>query len=182
MLFMDPVWDWFSFYMRTVQSQTGTKITRVGSAVPCKRIKRNVWRAIRTHTGLSSSRSHIITPLFSVYKPMKICSSFGCKFDVNPNNNNTAWVSVHFWIIFVTRLKHKFEGEIWHIIVSSTFSAYLRADSHASFTFRQQIPLSMNFRGGSSANHWFNTFYMCGWFVDLHRTIFVVPKTQLHVA
>ena len=63
------------FYM--VQSQTGTKITRVGSAtdtksdrskfifspVPCKRVKRNVWRLIRTHTGLSSFRSHVITSL-----------------------------------------------------------------------------------------------------------------------
>ena len=64
------------FYRRTVQSQTGTKITRVGSAtdtksdrskftfrpVPCKRMKRNVWRLIRTHTGLSSFQSHVITP------------------------------------------------------------------------------------------------------------------------
>ena len=73
MLFMDPVWDSFPFCMRrprTVQSQTGTKITRVRSAtdtnsdrsefvfrpVPSKRMKRNVWRAIRTHTGLSSVR------------------------------------------------------------------------------------------------------------------------------
>ena len=77
MLFMDPVWDLFPFYMGTVQSRTGTKITRVGSAtdtksdrsefvfrpVPCKRMKRNVWRAIRTHTGPSSSQSHVITPL-----------------------------------------------------------------------------------------------------------------------
>ena len=45
------------------------KVTRVGSAtdtksgrseftfrlVPCKHMKRNVWRAIQTHTGLSSS-------------------------------------------------------------------------------------------------------------------------------
>ena len=76
MPFMDPVWDLFPFYMRTVQSQTGTKVTRVGSAtdtksgwsefifrpVPCKRMKRNVWRPIWTHTGLSSSRSHVITP------------------------------------------------------------------------------------------------------------------------
>ena len=30
--------------------------------VPCKRMKRNVWRAIRTHTGPSASRSHVITP------------------------------------------------------------------------------------------------------------------------
>ena len=54
MLFMDLVKDSFPFYMRTVQSQTGTKVTRVGSAtdtqsgrsefifrpVPCKRIKK----------------------------------------------------------------------------------------------------------------------------------------------
>ena len=76
MLFMDRVWDSFPFYMRTVQSQTGTKVTRVGSAtdtqsgrsefifrpVPCKRMKRNVWRPIWTRT-MSSSRSHVITPL-----------------------------------------------------------------------------------------------------------------------
>ena len=77
-LSMDPdVCDSFPFYMRPVQSRTGTKITRVGSAtdtksdrsefvfspVPCKHMKRNVWRAIRTHTGPSSSQSHVITPL-----------------------------------------------------------------------------------------------------------------------
>ena len=59
----------FLFYMRTVRTQTGTKVTSVGSAtemksyrsefifraVPCKRMKRNVWRPIRTPTGLSSS-------------------------------------------------------------------------------------------------------------------------------
>ena len=75
MLFMDPVWDSFPFYMRTVQSQT-PKVTRVGPAtntqsgrsefifrpVPCKRMKRNVWRPIRTRT-MSSSRSRVITPL-----------------------------------------------------------------------------------------------------------------------
>ena len=66
----------FLFYMTTVQSETGTKVTRVRSAtemksdrseftfrsVPCKRMKRNVWRPIRTHTGLSSSQSHENTP------------------------------------------------------------------------------------------------------------------------
>ena len=58
--------------MRTIQSGTGTKITRVGLTtdtksdrsefvfrpVPCKSMKRNLWRTIRTHTGSSSSRSH----------------------------------------------------------------------------------------------------------------------------
>ena len=51
---MYPVWYSIPFYMRTVQSQTGTKVTRVGSAtdtksgrsefifrpVPCKRMKK----------------------------------------------------------------------------------------------------------------------------------------------
>ena len=75
--------------MTTVQSKTGKKITRVGSAtdtktdrsefvfrpveermmpVPCKRMKRNVWRAILTHTGPSLSRSHVITPLLVAYE------------------------------------------------------------------------------------------------------------------
>ena len=59
------------FFMRTVGSQSGTKVTRVGSTtetmwdrsefifrpVPCKRMKRNVWRPIRTHAGLNTSRS-----------------------------------------------------------------------------------------------------------------------------
>ena len=63
--------------MRTLQSWTGTQITCVGSAtdtksdrsefvfrpVPCKHMKRNVWRAGRTHAGLSLSRSYVITPL-----------------------------------------------------------------------------------------------------------------------
>ena len=73
MLFMDPVWDLFPVYMRTVQSQTSTKVTRVGSAtdtksdwsefifrpVPCECMKRNVWRAIWTHTILTSSWSQL---------------------------------------------------------------------------------------------------------------------------
>ena len=63
-------------YMRTVRTQTRTRISRLGPAtetksdrsefivrpVSCKRIKRNVWRSIRTHAGLSSSRSHANTP------------------------------------------------------------------------------------------------------------------------
>ena len=80
MLFMDlfPFPSPFPFYMRTVQSQTGTKVTRVGSVTetkldwsefifrltPCKCVKRNVWRSIQTHTGLSLSWSQVITPLF----------------------------------------------------------------------------------------------------------------------
>ena len=63
-------------YMRTVQTQTGTRISSLGPAtetksdqsepivrpVPCKRTKKNVWRSIRTRAGLSSFRSHINTP------------------------------------------------------------------------------------------------------------------------
>ena len=79
MLFMDlfPFPSPFPFYMRTVQSQTGTKVTRVGSVTetkldwsefifrltPCKCVNRSVWRSIWTHTGLSLSWSHVITPL-----------------------------------------------------------------------------------------------------------------------
>ena len=87
MLFMDPDGDSFPFYTRTVYSQIVTKITRVGSAtdpksdrsefvfrpVPCKRMKRNVWRAIRTHTGPSSSRSHVITPYVFFVPPLLAC-------------------------------------------------------------------------------------------------------------
>ena len=64
------------FYMRMVQSQTGTKVTCVGSVtdtnsgqsefifrpVSCKRMKRFVWRSIRSRIGLNSSQSHVITP------------------------------------------------------------------------------------------------------------------------
>ena len=87
MLFMDPdVCDSFPFYMRPVQSRTGTKITRVGSAtdrksdrsefvfrpIPGKpRMKRNVWRAIRTHNAPSSSRSHVFTlPCSAAHDPL----------------------------------------------------------------------------------------------------------------
>ena len=77
MLFMDLFPFPFPFYMGTVPSQTGTKVTRVGSVTemkldrsefifrltPCKHMKRNVWRSIQTHTGLSLSWCHVITPL-----------------------------------------------------------------------------------------------------------------------
>ena len=63
-------------YMRTVRTQTGTRISHLGPAtetksdrsefiirpLSCKCIKENVWRSIRTHAGLSSSRSHVNTP------------------------------------------------------------------------------------------------------------------------
>ena len=76
MLFMDPVWDSFPFYMRTVQSRTVTKITRVGSAtdtrsdrsefvfrpVPCKRMKRNVCMESDTN----SYRSEFV-PVSCIY-------------------------------------------------------------------------------------------------------------------
>ena len=84
---MDPdVCDSFPFYMRPVQSRTGTKITRVGSATNTKsdrsefvfrpipgkpRMKRNVWRAIRTHNAPSSSRSHVFTlPCSAAHDPL----------------------------------------------------------------------------------------------------------------
>ena len=55
-----------SVYMRTVRTQTGTKLTRLGRwtetksdrsefvsrPVSCKRKQRNVWRPIRTHAGV----------------------------------------------------------------------------------------------------------------------------------
>ena len=64
-------------YMRTVQAQTSRRISRLGPAtetksdrfefivrpVSCKRIKRNVWRSIQTHASLSSSQSHVNSPL-----------------------------------------------------------------------------------------------------------------------
>ena len=64
MLFMDLVLVSFPFYMRTVRFQTGTKVTRVGSAtetksnrsefifrpVPFERMKRNVWRPTDTNS------------------------------------------------------------------------------------------------------------------------------------
>ena len=84
MLFMDPVWNSFPFCMRTVQSQTGTKVTHGGSAtgtkssrsefifrqVPCKRMKRNVSMDIDTN----SYRSELVpvrcyNPLTHAHSP-----------------------------------------------------------------------------------------------------------------
>ena len=80
MLFMDPVRDSFPFYKRTVQSRTGTKITRQTALSSFlgrshvnawKEMYRYIWRAIRTHTGSSSSRSLVFTPtLFSGTWPL----------------------------------------------------------------------------------------------------------------
>ena len=63
-------------YMRTVRNQTDTIISRLGPAIQTKsdrpefivrpvsrkRIKRNIWRSIRTHACLSSSRSRANIP------------------------------------------------------------------------------------------------------------------------
>ena len=63
-------------YMRLVWTQTGTRISCLGPAtkkksdrseyivklVLCKRIKRNAWRPIQIHAGLSLSRSHVNIP------------------------------------------------------------------------------------------------------------------------
>ena len=67
--------------MRRVRTQTGRRISRLGPAtetksdrsefivrpVSYKLIKRNVWRSIRTHASLSSSRSHVNTPLVELF-------------------------------------------------------------------------------------------------------------------
>lgn len=69
-----------SVYLRTVRTQTGTKLTLLGPAtekkpdrsefilrpVTCKREKRNVRRPTRTHADLSSSRSHANTSLLKI--------------------------------------------------------------------------------------------------------------------
>ena len=83
MLFMDPVWDSFPFYIRTVQSRTCAKITvadptRSQTALSSflGRSHANawkemcIWRAIRTHTGPSSSRSDVFTlPCSAAHDP-----------------------------------------------------------------------------------------------------------------
>ena len=75
--FLDPGLRFVVIYVRTELTQTGTRISRLGPAtetksdrsefivrpVSCKRIKRNIRMSIRTHAGLSSSRSHVNTPL-----------------------------------------------------------------------------------------------------------------------
>ena len=67
--------------VRTVRTQTGTRISLLGPAtetmsdrsefivrpVSCKRIKRIVWRLIRTHAGLNSSWSRVNTPLDTTF-------------------------------------------------------------------------------------------------------------------
>ena len=105
MLFM--VRDSFPFYMGSVQSRTGTEVTGFGSAtetksdrsefifrpVPCKRMKRNVQRSIRTHTGLSPSRSHVITPSDIYYGTLT-------NEDSNGNENGqTAIEKLCMWVM-----------------------------------------------------------------------------------
>lgn len=67
-------------YMRTVRNQTGTIISRLGPAIQTKsdrpefivrpvsrkRIKRIIWRSIRTHACLSSSRSRVNIPWYPI--------------------------------------------------------------------------------------------------------------------
>lgn len=86
--------------MRTVGSQSGSKVTHVGSAtetmsvrsefifrpVPCKRMKRNVWRPIRSRAGLSSSGSRESVAycdrdgICSYYINKTLCSLVNCWF------------------------------------------------------------------------------------------------------
>ena len=54
---------------RPTRSQTAlSSFLGRSKPVPCKCMKRNAWRAILTHTGPSSSRSHVITPLLVAYE------------------------------------------------------------------------------------------------------------------
>ena len=77
MLFMDAVRDSFPFYKRTVQSRTGTKITlqtALSSFLGRSHVnawkEMYIWRAIRTHTGSSSSRSRVFTlPCSAAHDP-----------------------------------------------------------------------------------------------------------------
>ena len=70
-------------YTRPVRTQSGMRISRLGLATEtksdrfefivgpasCKRIKRNVWRPIQTHAGLSSSQSGVNTPFVILVYP-----------------------------------------------------------------------------------------------------------------
>ena len=74
----EPSLRFVVIFMRPVRTQTGTRISHLSLApemksgqsefivrpVSCKHIlNRNVWRPIQTCAGLSSSRSHVNTPL-----------------------------------------------------------------------------------------------------------------------
>ena len=56
------IWEWYKLrQVREFLSPFGNQDeVRPNS---CKRIKRNVWKLLQSHAGLSSSRSHVNTPL-----------------------------------------------------------------------------------------------------------------------
>ena len=89
---MDPIWDSFPFYMRTVQSyprcqRLFTHGCRLRSSLTCRPVadetKLPVAREKKTstHTGPSSSRSHVITPN---YIRLKIPKTIPCSAAHNP--------------------------------------------------------------------------------------------------
>ena len=100
-----------------------TKVTCVGSATemksdrskfifrpfPCKRMKRNVWRPIRTHTGLSSSHSAAVVYVVSEAKnvvsvAMKKLNLPWANWYCRESKLKLPW---HFWAIVLFKQDNK---------------------------------------------------------------------------
>ena len=93
-------------YMRTVKTQTSMRISRLGPAtetksdrsefivslVLCKRIKRNVWWPIRTHTSLSSSQCHVNSYPLRFGAAGVAPGTFHIIFSCSTNLTCTAWL------------------------------------------------------------------------------------------
>ena len=52
---------WYEIFAATERKSDRSEF--ILRPVSCKRKRRNVWRLIRAHAGLSSSRSHVNTPI-----------------------------------------------------------------------------------------------------------------------
>lgn len=111
------------------------------------------------------------TELFSVYKPMNICS--------NPpfaNLMGIQYISVHFWIIFVTELNHKFEMERYTILSWVLHSVLISGPIHTLQLLSGNKYLCQKAFVANLVQTIGLTNFMCRWFV-LHLAIFVVlPK------
>ena len=75
---------WLSCRSLTQHELLSYRSKFIFSPVPCKRVKRNVWRLIRTHTGLSSFRSHVITPL--IWRVSQVS-----RFKLRESQNNNSF-------------------------------------------------------------------------------------------
>ena len=157
--------------------------------VPCKQMKRNVWGSIQTHTSLSSSRSHVITPKTKKYSDRPIDRELipvavKHRSELPVNHTNTLKFIVrnnicYIWSTFITcavrfpnyhteRKKNHWAPQSWYTtLFTGSLCDSLRSNSYIKMSPTDNPPSPGKVGPAHRANltltlfeHWYGFFHI----------------------